>query len=78
MIAANIDASEEPTLAGLIPKSVTVELSGRKVGIIGYVTSDTPVREKEKRKGREARIYRKREGRDEAFDVCIYQKFRPL
>ena len=26
-----------------IPKSVTIEMDGRKIGIIGYVTSDTPV-----------------------------------
>ena len=43
IVAANIDASMEPTLAGEIPKSVVVEIGGRKIGIIGYVTSDTPV-----------------------------------
>jgi 2',3'-cyclic-nucleotide 2'-phosphodiesterase (5'-nucleotidase family) len=43
VVAANIDASEEPTIKDLIPKSVTVQIGGRRVGIIGYVTSDTPV-----------------------------------
>ena len=43
IVAANIDTSLEPTLKDEIPKSVTVEVGGRKIGIIGYVTSDTPV-----------------------------------
>ncbi len=44
IVAANVDARLEPELKGLIPPSVVVEVgaSGRKVGVIGYVTTDTP------------------------------------
>lgn len=37
MLAANIDASEEPTMQGLYQKSMIIERSGRKIGIIGVV-----------------------------------------
>eukprot|EP00095_Tigriopus_kingsejongensis_P003631 maker-scaffold341_size202020-snap-gene-1.15 protein:Tk03631 transcript:maker-scaffold341_size202020-snap-gene-1.15-mRNA-1 annotation:"hypothetical protein DAPPUDRAFT_42388" len=41
-IAANIDVSKEPSLEGLISPSVVIEVGGRRIGIIGYVTTDTP------------------------------------
>ncbi|XP_055907438.1 apyrase-like [Eupeodes corollae] len=37
MVAANIDASEEPTMQGLYQNSIIIERSGRKIGIIGVV-----------------------------------------
>lgn len=37
MLAANIDDSEEPTMQGLYEKSMIIERSGRKIGIIGVV-----------------------------------------
>ena len=40
VLAANLDASEVPNLN--ISKSVAMDIEGRKVGIIGYVTADTP------------------------------------
>ena len=46
MIAANIDDSELPEdekITKYVNKSITVELKGKKIGIIGYVTTDTPV-----------------------------------
>ena len=46
MIAANIDDSELPEdqkITKYVKKSVTVELKGKKIGIIGYVTTDTTV-----------------------------------
>lgn len=43
MIAANIDTSGEPRLDGKIPKSQVVEIDGRKIGIIGYLTRETMV-----------------------------------
>ena len=42
VVASNVDASEEPSLDGLMPKSTVVRLpDSRKVGIIGYITQDT-------------------------------------
>jgi hypothetical protein len=38
-----MDVSEVPSLQGLIRPSVVVERGGRKIGIIGYLTTDTPV-----------------------------------
>ena len=43
IIACNIDASKEPTMQGKFRKSVVVEYEGRKVGIIGYTTTETKV-----------------------------------
>ena len=46
MIAANIDDSELPEdqqITKNVTKSVTVELNEKKIGIIGYVTTETPV-----------------------------------
>lgn len=41
MIAANVDTSGEPRLDGKIPKSKVVEIDGRRIGIIGYLTRET-------------------------------------
>ncbi|XP_046636634.1 snake venom 5'-nucleotidase-like isoform X3 [Daphnia pulicaria] len=41
VMAANIDTSGEPRLDGKIPKSKVVQVDGRKVGIIGYLTPET-------------------------------------
>ena len=45
MICCNIDDSELPDDKKLshIKKSKVVEINGRKIGLIGYVTTDTPV-----------------------------------
>lgn len=43
IICANMDDdSVEPSLSGLIPPSTVVDFDGTKVGIIGYLTTDTP------------------------------------
>ncbi|XP_032791055.2 snake venom 5'-nucleotidase isoform X2 [Daphnia magna] len=41
VIAANVDTSGEPRLDGKIPKSKVVEIDGRRIGIIGYLTRET-------------------------------------
>ena len=46
IICANIDVSEEPSMAGLYNKSVVVTRSGKKIGLIGYLTPETSVRKK--------------------------------
>ena len=43
ILAANIDAIHEPDLYGKIGKHVVVEIGGRKIGIIGYLTTETTV-----------------------------------
>lgn len=43
VLAANIDTSNEPRLHGKIPRSVVVEVAGQKIGIIGYLTTETSV-----------------------------------
>ena len=46
MICCNLDDSELPDnkkLSPFIEKSKVVEVNGRKIGLIGYVTTDTPV-----------------------------------
>ena len=40
VLAANLDTSKVPELK--ISKSITLDVDGHKVGIIGYVTADTP------------------------------------
>ena len=42
-LAANIDDSNEPSIRGKVPPSVVLDRSGRKIGIIGYVTTETAV-----------------------------------
>ena len=41
LLGANIDASEDPHLAGLIPPYVVLERGGHQIGIIGLVTPDS-------------------------------------
>jgi 5'-nucleotidase/UDP-sugar diphosphatase len=42
VLAANIDASQEPTLAGKIGKSTVLEVGGERIGIVGLTTLETP------------------------------------
>lgn len=42
VLSANIDVSLEPDMAGLIYKSVIFNISGHKVGVIGFTTEDAP------------------------------------
>ncbi|XP_022910616.2 protein 5NUC-like [Onthophagus taurus] len=41
LIASNLDLSKEPQLKNLVQKSIILNLHGRKIGIIGYVTPET-------------------------------------
>jgi 5'-nucleotidase len=43
VLAANIDASAEPTLAGKIEAYTIVDAGGEKIGIVGYTTEDTEI-----------------------------------
>ncbi|XP_019621174.1 PREDICTED: 5'-nucleotidase-like [Branchiostoma belcheri] len=43
VLACNIDASREPTMQGLILPSVVLDIGEEKVGIVGYITKNTPV-----------------------------------
>lgn len=43
IIAANMDASNEPFLAGKIPPYIIREIGGTRVGIIGLITPETSV-----------------------------------
>jgi 5'-nucleotidase len=43
VIAANVDASEEPGLAGLIQPYTVLEVGGEKIGLLGYTTEDIPI-----------------------------------
>lgn len=40
-VAANIDTSKEPTMNGLYKPHIIIERNGRKIGIIGVITTDT-------------------------------------
>ncbi|CAG2122753.1 unnamed protein product, partial [Medioppia subpectinata] len=40
-VCCNIDVSGEPKLVGKIKKSIVVEVDGRKIGIVGYLTPET-------------------------------------
>lgn len=42
VLAANIDASQEPTLAGKIGKSTVLEVGGERIGVVGLTTLETP------------------------------------
>uniref|UniRef100_A0A2H1V8L5 apyrase n=1 Tax=Spodoptera frugiperda TaxID=7108 RepID=A0A2H1V8L5_SPOFR len=44
VLAANMDVSEEPILAGLFIPHIVLKRKGRKIGIIGLITPDTAVR----------------------------------
>lgn len=42
VVAANLDYSKEPEMESRhVPKSVTLDVSGHKIGVIGYITSET-------------------------------------
>ena len=43
VLAANIDSSNEPRLQGKIPKSIVLQVGGKSIGIIGYLTTETSV-----------------------------------
>ena len=43
VISANINASLEPDVSDLFTKSVVRVVAGRRVGIVGYTTADTPL-----------------------------------
>ena len=43
MVCCNMDMTDAPELKSYIIPSVVIEIGGRKIGIIGYVTTDTPV-----------------------------------
>ncbi|XP_078588360.1 snake venom 5'-nucleotidase-like [Branchiostoma floridae x Branchiostoma japonicum] len=42
VVSANIDAAREPEFQSLFSRSVTLNVSGELVGIVGYTTQDTP------------------------------------
>ncbi len=44
ILVSNINADQEPSFKGKYKKSTVVEVGGRKIGIIGYMTVETPVR----------------------------------
>ncbi|XP_053617361.1 apyrase-like [Plodia interpunctella] len=41
VLAANMDTSDEPSMQGLYKPHIIVERKGRKIGIIGLITTDT-------------------------------------
>ena len=41
-MAANVDATDEPELEGKFGSSTTFEFDGVKIGVIGYITEETP------------------------------------
>ena len=41
ILDANIDVSGEPRLQGQFNKSMILERGGEKIGIVGYITTDT-------------------------------------
>ena len=41
ILDANIDVSGEPRLQGKFNKSMVLERGGEKIGIVGYITTDT-------------------------------------
>lgn len=43
LLSANIDASNEPSLAGLIQPYAVLEVGGERIGIVGYTTEDTAI-----------------------------------
>ena len=38
-----MDVSEEPTMKGLFEKSKIIEISGTKIGIVGFIGKDADV-----------------------------------
>ncbi len=43
VLSANIDASKEPQLAGLIAPYAVLEAGGQKIGVVGYTTEETAI-----------------------------------
>lgn len=43
VLAANMDVSQEPSLQNLFRPHIIVKRGGRKIGIIGLITTDTQV-----------------------------------
>lgn len=43
VLAANIDDSHEPTMQGKYGRSVVLNKGGRRIGIVGYLTTETLV-----------------------------------
>lgn len=43
VLSANIDASDDPYLAGLIQPYTILEVGGERIGVVGYTTEDTPL-----------------------------------
>ena len=41
VLSANIDVTNEPRLKGKIAKSWTTTVGGEKIGIVGYITTET-------------------------------------
>ena len=41
VVDANIDISEEPRLKDKIKRSLVIERGGEKIGIVGYITTET-------------------------------------
>lgn len=43
VLCANMDVSNEPTMKDIFKKSMVINISGRKIGIIGYIGQDADV-----------------------------------
>lgn len=43
VLCSNMDVSNEPTMRDLFKKSMVINISGRKIGIIGYIGQDADV-----------------------------------
>lgn len=43
VVSANVDASNEPDLAGLVEPYTVLEVGGEKIGVVGYTTEDTAI-----------------------------------
>ncbi len=42
LLATNVDWSAEPALEGLLVRSAVLERGGRRIGLVGYITEETP------------------------------------
>ena len=43
VLASNLDDTLEPSIQGLYKRSTVIDVGGRKVGIVGYLTTETMV-----------------------------------
>ncbi|XP_061192083.1 snake venom 5'-nucleotidase-like [Saccostrea echinata] len=43
VLSANINTSQEPSIAPYISKSSIIQVGGQQIGIVGYTTKDTPI-----------------------------------